>query len=64
LVHGVDDDVVPIEQSDRYTAAAEARGDRVDEIRLTGVGHFELIDVTSAAWAHCRSAALDYVAAG
>jgi acetyl esterase/lipase len=64
LVHGLDDDVVPIEQSDRYKAAAEARGDRVDEIRLQGVGHYELIDVASDAWARCRTAALGYVAAG
>ena len=61
LVHGLDDDTVPIEQSDRYKALADARGDPVDEIRLRGVGHYEVIDVTSDAWTHCRAAALGYV---
>ena len=61
LVHGLDDDVVPIEQSNRYAAAASAAGVDVDLIRLPGVNHFALIDPRSAAWALCRQAVLGYV---
>jgi acetyl esterase/lipase len=46
LVHGVDDDVVPVGQSEAYVAAhpeAQLRS-------LPGVGHFALIDPLSAAW--------------
>ncbi len=61
LVHGIKDKVVPIEQSDRYAAAAIAAGDTVDEQRLKGVDHFAPIDHRMRAWAICRTAALDYV---
>jgi acetyl esterase/lipase len=61
LVHGLDDVVVPVRQSDRYAAAATALGDDVQLIRLPGVDHMGVIDTTSAAWAHCRDAALRYV---
>jgi acetyl esterase/lipase len=61
LVHGLADDVVPIEQSDRYAASAARHGDNVRQIRLPGIGHFELIDVHSPAWVRCRDAALAYV---
>jgi acetyl esterase/lipase len=61
LVHGDADDAVPIGQSERYAAAAEAAGDEVDFIRLPGVDHFALIDPASTAWAICRDAALGYV---
>jgi acetyl esterase/lipase len=61
LVHGLADDVVPIEQSDRYAAAARSLGDHVDECRLPGVDHFALIDPSTSAWASCRNAVLDYV---
>jgi acetyl esterase/lipase len=62
LVHGMRDKVVPIDQSDRYTAAATAAGDTVDEQRLKGVDHFAPIDPRMHAWAACRTAALSYLA--
>jgi acetyl esterase/lipase len=55
LVHGEDDQVVPIAQSERFAAAAARAGDRVTLTRLSGIGHFELIDPTSTAWAACRA---------
>jgi acetyl esterase/lipase len=63
VVYGTDDDAVPIEQSERYAAAAAAAGDDVEFVRLPGVDHFALIDPSSAAWATCRDAALRYVGA-
>jgi acetyl esterase/lipase len=61
VVHGTDDDAVPIAQSERYVAAAVAVGDAADFVRLEGADHFALIDTRSPAWAVCRDAALRYV---
>lgn len=58
-VHGTADDVVPINQSERYVAAAVAAGDRSELVSLPGVDHSAPIDVHSAAWAACLAAALD-----
>ncbi len=51
LVHGDADDRVPVMQSRRYAEAARAAGDRCELLELHGVGHFELIDPRSEAWA-------------
>lgn len=51
LVHGDADDRVPVEQSRRYADAARAAGDPCELLELPGVGHFELIDPRSDAWA-------------
>lgn len=50
LVHGRDDDRVPISQSQRFGEKAKAVGDEAKLIALSGVGHFELIDPESRAW--------------
>ena len=49
LVHGVDDDRVPIDHARRYAERASAAG---DDCRLVEVdaGHFEPIDPRSAVW--------------
>lgn len=52
-VHGTDDDVVPLEQSQRYAAAATDAGDRV-EVRTVPGGHRVPIDVAGEAWAVVR----------
>jgi len=46
LVHGVDDDVVPLGQSEAYVAAHPQAQLRA----LPGVGHYALIDPRSSAW--------------
>jgi len=56
LVHGEADDRVPVEQSRRYAEAARAAGDPCELLVLPGVGHFEVIDPRTDAWA--RAAAL------
>jgi acetyl esterase/lipase len=61
LVHGLDDDTVPISQSDTFAAKAKQVGDHVTEVRMPGVDHFMLIDPTTPAWAECRKAALGYL---
>ena len=49
LVHGEDDDTVPIELSRCYARAARAAGDEVDLVEYAG-GHYEHLEPDSAAW--------------
>ena len=63
LVHGAEDATVPIEQSERYCAAAQAHGDAARMVRLPGTGHFEVIDPASAAWPAVREAVTSLVEA-
>jgi acetyl esterase/lipase len=51
LIHGDQDDTVPIEISRRYRDAAHREGDDVTLIELPGAGHFELIDPRAREWA-------------
>lgn len=53
LVHGEDDEDVPIEQSVAFAAASGA-----ELVTLPGVGHMDLITPGTTAWATCRDAAL------
>lgn len=50
IVHGVDDDLVPIEVSRQYARAAELAGDDTALVELAGVEHFAVIDPLSRAW--------------
>ncbi len=59
LLHGTNDDIVPIEMSRRYQAAAAAAGDDARLIELPGAGHFELIDPRTAQWKSVESAVMD-----
>jgi len=45
LVHGTDDDVVPVEQSRAFAAASGT-----ELIELPAVGHFEVVDPRTASW--------------
>ncbi|MEX1287273.1 MAG: type II 3-dehydroquinate dehydratase [Acidimicrobiia bacterium] len=63
IVHGAADSSVPVAMSDDYVADAEAAGDEVDYHRLEGVGHLELVNPASPAWAVARRAILDATAA-
>ena len=49
-VHGNDDTIVPISQSEAYVAAANAAGSTAELVRVDG-DHFVVIDPDSAAWA-------------
>ena len=50
LVHGVDDVIVPVTQSQAYAEAARAAGDEVDLVTVPEAGHFQLIDVRHPAY--------------
>jgi pimeloyl-ACP methyl ester carboxylesterase len=56
LVHGRADTIVPVDGSERYVAAARARGDDATLVALDGLGHFEPIDPGSSAWPHVLGA--------
>jgi acetyl esterase/lipase len=58
-VHGTADDDVPLSQSQRFVATARRAGDDARLLVLPGTDHYSLIDVTSPAWAACRTAVLD-----
>jgi acetyl esterase/lipase len=57
-LHGTTDDRVPYEQTRTFVAAATRAGDDCRSFTLVGTGHFEYLDVTSAAWAAARSVTL------
>lgn len=40
LIHGDPDEIVPVEQSERFEAALRGAGARAELIRMPGVGHF------------------------
>jgi acetyl esterase/lipase len=48
-VHGAADTTVPVDQSERYAAAASAAGDRVEVCVVPG-DHMAVIDVSGEAW--------------
>jgi acetyl esterase/lipase len=50
LLHGTEDDSVPLELSERYAAAAVAAGDSASLLTLPRAGHFELVDPRSGEW--------------
>ena len=51
LIHGTNDESVPIQLSQAYTNAARTFNDPVTCIVLDGVDHFDVIDPYSNAWA-------------
>lgn len=60
LIHGDADDVVPIEISRRYEAAALKAGDAATKlVTLPGADHFAGIDPRSAEWAAVERAVLE-----
>jgi acetyl esterase/lipase len=61
LLHGTADADVPYEISERYAAAAQARGDDAELIRLEGSGHFELVDPRTKEFERVREAVLGMV---
>jgi len=50
LVHGTADDSVPYEISQRYADAKKKSSENVELITLPNIGHFEIVDPSSAVW--------------
>lgn len=55
ILHGTDDDVVPIGLSRRYAEAARAAGDDIELVELPGAGHMEFLDPAGEAHAELRA---------
>jgi 3-dehydroquinate dehydratase-2 len=50
IVHGSDDDTIPVSYARRYVDAARRGGDSAELLEIPGVGHMDLIDERSDAW--------------
>jgi acetyl esterase/lipase len=59
LIHGLDDNIVPIELSRRYASYASSAGADVRLLELPGVEHFGPIDPLSSAWPFVLAAVHD-----
>lgn len=59
LIHGREDDTVPIIQSECFVQKARAAGDKASLVALDRMGHFELIDPESEAWDAVAGSVLD-----
>jgi dipeptidyl aminopeptidase/acylaminoacyl peptidase len=51
VIHGSDDDAVPIDSSRSYVRAARAAGDNVEILEMPGTGHMEFLESTGKAHA-------------
>lgn len=51
LIHGTEDENVPIQVSREYAATARAAGDPIDFFEPTGVDHFDVINAATEVWA-------------
>lgn len=54
IVHGDQDQRVPVEHSRDYVAAARAEGDEVTYAEVADTDHFQVIDPRHASWASVR----------
>jgi acetyl esterase/lipase len=61
LVHGTEDDVVPVSLSRDYCDAKKKRGESVDLLEFPHAGHFELIDPRSAVWSALQDRLLKFL---
>jgi acetyl esterase/lipase len=50
LVHGIDDDIVPVRHSQDYVAMAQTVGDPAEVVTVPNAGHFQLIDIQHPAY--------------
>jgi len=61
LVHGIKDDIVPIDISRRYRDAKQKAGEPVKLTEVPNAGHFELIDPRTEAWKSVVAAVRDLI---
>jgi len=60
IFHGLNDEDVPLDQSETYTRVMAARGCQVQKIWLPG-NHYDIIDVASDDWLVQLNAVLDWL---
>lgn len=59
LVHGREDRIVPVAQSERYAEQVRRAGGRAGQTVVSGAGHFDLIAPFARAWAQVRSVIIE-----
>ena len=62
LIHGADDDIVPISFGRDYVEAAQAAGDDATLLALSDADHFAVIDPESSVWPEIQRAVLKLLA--
>jgi len=62
LLHGIDDDTVPVAFSRDYATAKKKAAERVELMEVVKAGHFDFIDPRSEAWKQVKSAVLSALA--
>ena len=62
LLHGADDDTVPVEFSRDYAAQKKKVGERVELIEVAKAGHFDFIDPRSEAFQKVKGAVMSALA--
>ena len=60
LIHGEEDDEVPISQSENYARIMKAKGADVQKVWLPG-DHYSIIDVASDDWLVELNAIIDWL---
>lgn len=61
VVHGIDDDIVPVTMSGAYHSQATRMGARASLLTLPGADHFDIIDPESTAWPEIASAIISLI---
>jgi hypothetical protein len=61
IISGSRDGIVAAHFAHDYAGKARAAGDRIDDIEISGAGHFDLIDPEGPAWPRI-AAAIDRLA--
>lgn len=59
LVHGREDRIVPVSQSERYAEQVRRAGGRAEQTVVSGAGHFDLIAPFAHAWPRVRSVIIE-----
>jgi acetyl esterase/lipase len=62
ILHGTEDDTVPVAFSRDYAAAKKKAAERVELMEVAKAGHFDFIDPRSDAWKQVKSAVLSALA--
>jgi acetyl esterase/lipase len=58
LIHGAQDDIVPVEMSRDYVNRKQKR-EKVKLLEIPNAGHFEIVDPASAVWPNVQKAIVD-----
>jgi acetyl esterase/lipase len=61
LVHGAEDDTVPLAFSQDYVSAKRQRKEDARLLEIEGAGHFDVVDPRSAAWKEVEKAVLEAI---